>query len=64
MMTKTSLIVPGFILAGVALWASTLTTTAAQQPSPSTPSYTSSGELTRPTDFREWVFLSSGLGMT
>lgn len=28
------------------------------------PAYTASGELVRPLDYREWVFLSSGLGMT
>ena len=28
------------------------------------PTYTSSGELIRPTDFREWMFVTSGLGMT
>lgn len=26
--------------------------------------FTAAGELERPTDFREWVFLTSGLGMT
>jgi hypothetical protein len=28
------------------------------------PEYNSSGELIRPADYRQWVFLSSGLGMT
>jgi hypothetical protein len=28
------------------------------------PEYTAAGELIRPVDYREWVFLSSGLGMT
>ena len=28
------------------------------------PSYTADGQLTLPSDYREWVFLSSGLGMT
>jgi hypothetical protein len=28
------------------------------------PSYTPAGELIRPADYRQWVFLSSGLGMT
>lgn len=28
------------------------------------PTYTSNGELIRPDDFREWVFVTSGLGMT
>ena len=35
----------------------------AQQPEAG-PTYTSSGELMRPADFREWVFVTSGLGMT
>src|SRR5262249_23413954 len=28
------------------------------------PQFTPQGELVRPADYREWVFLSSGLGMT
>jgi hypothetical protein len=28
------------------------------------PQYTSSGQLKKPADYREWIFLSSGLGMT
>ncbi len=28
------------------------------------PQYTADGELTVPADYREWIFLSSGLGMT
>jgi hypothetical protein len=28
------------------------------------PRYTGDGQLTLPSDYREWVFLSSGLGMT
>jgi hypothetical protein len=28
------------------------------------PSYTAAGELVRPADYREWVFVTSGLGMT
>ena len=28
------------------------------------PAYTSSGELVRPLDYRSWVFVTSGLGMT
>jgi hypothetical protein len=28
------------------------------------PSYSSSGQLYRPTDYREWVYVTSGLGMT
>lgn len=37
---------------------------AAAQKSKPGPMYTSSGELMRPQDYREWVFLSSGLDMT
>jgi len=39
----------------------------AQQPAaPATagPTYTPGGELIRPSDFREWMFVTSGLGMT
>ena len=35
----------------------------AQQPMDG-PRYTAAGELIRPDDFREWIFVSSGLGMT
>ena len=28
------------------------------------PQYTNKGQLKRPTDYREWIFLTSGLGMT
>jgi hypothetical protein len=28
------------------------------------PRYTANGQLTLPSDYREWIFLSSGLGMT
>jgi hypothetical protein len=29
-----------------------------------TPTYSSDGQLVRPTDYREWVYVTSGLGMT
>jgi hypothetical protein len=32
--------------------------------SPFAPKYTSDGQLVLPSDYREWIFLSSGLGMT
>jgi hypothetical protein len=35
----------------------------AQQP-PAGPQYTAAGELIRPSDFREWMFVTAGLGMT
>ena len=31
---------------------------------PAGPRYTAGGELIRPSDFREWMFVTSGLGMT
>jgi len=36
----------------------------AQSPEPGTPTFTAAGELVFPEDYREWVYLSSGLGMT
>jgi hypothetical protein len=49
--------------AALALSLSLAATPAAQQPSAG-PTYSSTGELLRPPDFREWIFLTSGLGMT
>jgi cytochrome P460 len=36
----------------------------AQQSLSDGPRFTASNELARPTDFREWIFVTSGLGMT
>lgn len=36
----------------------------AEQARPYEPKYTSDGQLVRPDDYREWIYLSSGLGMT
>ena len=36
----------------------------AQQPQGDGPRYTNGNNLVRPTNYREWIFLSSGLGMT
>src|SRR5579884_322223 len=38
--------------------------TGQRKPESDAPQYTSDGELIRPTNYREWVYLSSGLGMT
>ena len=35
-----------------------------QQPKADQPEYTSDGQLKMPDNYREWIFLSSGLGMT
>jgi hypothetical protein len=36
----------------------------ADELAPAGPRYTAAGELIRPSDFREWMFVTSGLGMT
>jgi hypothetical protein len=48
--------------AAIAVLTSTFAVRAQQ--APAGPSYTAAGELVRPTDFREWMFVTSGLGMT
>ena len=57
-----------YLLAGGAVALAALlshTTMTAQQPDPSAgPRFTEAGELIRPSDFREWMFVTSGLGMT
>ena len=55
----------GLILLGA--WvAAVLTswTTRAQERASDGPSYTASGELVRPLDYREWTFVTTGVGMT
>jgi hypothetical protein len=37
---------------------------AAQQAQPDEPRFTTDGQLQRPDNYREWIYLSSGLGMT
>lgn len=50
------------VLVCAAVLASAIAT--AQQRSPDGPHYSASRELIRPADYREWVYLTSGLGMT
>jgi hypothetical protein len=49
---------------GIALcaWAAVASSVLAQQPP--APAFTSAGQLVRPLDYRSWVFVTSGLGMT
>ena len=49
---------------GIALcaWAAVASSVLAQQPA--APAFTSAGQLLRPLDYRSWVFVTSGLGMT
>lgn len=51
----------------IVAWVAALVAVAVQSPVRAADSvirYTSDGELVKPADFREWVFLGSGLGMT
>ena len=43
-------------------WAAVASSVLAQQPA--APAFTSVGQLVRPLDYRSWVFVTSGLGMT
>lgn len=58
---KTGLSLTAFISA-MSLASSTPST--AQTPAADAPAYASDGRLLRPADYREWVFVTSGLGMT
>jgi hypothetical protein len=53
---------PGGVLIAVVVCAVVLG--AAPATSPDKPQYTADNQLVRPTDYRNWVFLSSGLGMS
>ena len=48
-------------------WAAAIVTpwsTVAQERATDGPTYTASGELVRPLDYREWAFVTTGVGMT
>ena len=51
-------------VAGVLLVTLTLTWRVSAQSAGDGPAYNAAGELQRPANYREWVFLSSGLDMT
>ena len=48
----------------VGLAAAWIARAGAQQPAGDGPKYNAAGELNRPADYRDWVYLSSGLNMT
>jgi hypothetical protein len=52
------------VLASTCLTLSAQTTPLVQAPAANEPTYTSDGQLMRPDNYREWIYLSSGLGMT
>src|SRR5262245_46579372 len=58
---KTALGIAGGALAAALAWG---VPAAAQTSAGGSPSYSASGELIRPSDYREWVYVTSGLGMT
>jgi hypothetical protein len=51
-------------IGGFALAAAVATSVVAWDSQADGPSYTADGQLMRPLDYREWVFLSAGLGMS
>ena len=51
-------------LAAVAAAALSTAPASGQRAPAAGPTYTATGELARPADYREWVYLTSGLGMT
>jgi hypothetical protein len=52
------------ILAAFVAWAATILLASSSDPTPGRPLYTSDNQLLPPADYREWIFLSSGLGMS
>ena len=53
-----------FVILGVVYVAALSTTTGGQTPSPGDgPQYVDKVNLVRPPDYREWIFVSAGLGM-
>ncbi|HLQ77170.1 MAG TPA: cytochrome P460 family protein [Terriglobia bacterium] len=52
------------LLLGVIVLGLAASTYWAQSSQPNEPRYTSDGQLMKPDNYREWIFLSSGLGMT
>ena len=53
-----------FLLAGATILAVPPTFTSAQQVPTGGPDFSATGELLLPPDYREWIYLTSGLGMT
>jgi len=53
---------PGFLI--VPLFALGLMPILAQSPQQNEPQYSRDGQLQKPENYREWIFLSSGLGMS
>src|SRR6266508_3048639 len=58
---KTAVGLAGCVFGAVFAWS---WSSAAETPAAEGPAYSSGGQLVRPADYREWVYLTSGLGMT
>jgi hypothetical protein len=52
------------VCCAVFVWATLAAVQTVVGQQPAAPSFTSAGQLMRPLDYRSWVFLTSGLGMT
>jgi len=59
-----SRLIPAVIVVVVVILAATIFLAASPVPTPEFPQYTGGHQLLRPADYREWIFLSSGLGMS
>jgi len=55
-------LIPAFLL--VVALAATVLLAASPDSTPGRPQYTGDNQLLRPSDYREWIFVSSGLGMS
>jgi hypothetical protein len=53
-----------FVVAIVLFFGAVIFLAASPEPTPGRPQYTGNNQLLRPSDYRDWVFLSSGLGMS
>lgn len=60
--TRGAALASGAVALIIAAWGASMP--AAQTGPAAAPSFTSNGELARPLDYREWAFVTSGLGMT
>src|SRR3979411_2365944 len=57
-------LIPASLIVVVVALAATILMAAAPDPPPGLPQYTGDNRLLPPADYREWIFLSSGLGMS
>src|SRR6266403_994763 len=57
-------LIPASLIVVIVTLAATIFLAASPDPIPGLPQYTSDNRLLPPSDYREWIFLSSGLGMS